>query len=650
MHHKSILGLLWMLSTVAFSQSRYHTDSMSMEHLDRGLVAVRQSEDSVVVSWRLLNEDPKMVLFDLYADDSLIVSNTIKTYISLPTQGLDFSHPNTFKVVAKAQRGLIIDRSKEATYSLPADAPMGYIDIPLNKPADAGEGTPFQCQYAANDCSVADVDGDGQLEIIVKWNPSNAHDNSHDGYTGHVLVDCYSLTPLPDRAEGDSSLSHFKWRIDLGRNIRAGAHYTQIMAYDLDGDHKAEVVMKTADGTIDGLGNVIGDSTANYVNENGKIMSGPEYLTVFSGETGQALYTTDYVPDRGEPGLWGDSKANRSERYLAGVGYLGNSTTVRHGKKDYPVLLPSVIMCRGYYTRTTLVAWDWDGKELKQRWFFDSYEGAELKRQDTKMVVSKEGPWGAYSKQGNHSLIVADVDMDGFDEIIYGSCTIDHDGKGLYSTGLGHGDAMHLGPMLPNDNRLYVWQCHETMNQGCTLRDARTGKIIHQVMMDGDCGRCMAGDIDPTNPGYEMWSIHTKGILNYKGEVIANPKGLTFNMGIYWDGDIYRELLDRTSITKYNWVDKTIDRLVRFEGVHSNNGTKANPSLVGDILGDWREEVLFPTLDNKHLRIFVTPYPTAHRIPTLLQNVVYRHSLTIQNVGYNQPTQMNHILKTNILR
>ena len=646
MHHKLIIGLLWMLSTVAFSQSRYHTDQMSMEALDRGLVALRPTEDSIVVQWRLLNEDPEAVMFDLFADDSLIVSNTTKTRISLPTEGLDLSHLYTFKVVAKAQRGLILDRLKEATCTLLADAPRGYINIPLNKPDDAGIGTPYQCRYSANDCTVADVDGDGQLEIILKWDPSNAHDNSHDGYTGHVLVDCYSLTPLPERAGADSTLSHFKWRIDLGRNIRAGAHYTQIMAYDLDGDHKAEVVMKTADGTIDGQGTVIGDSSANYVNEKGKIMSGPEYLTVFSGETGEALYTTNYVPVRGEPGLWGDSKANRIERYLAGVGYLGNTTTMKHGNKDYTMQLPSVIMCRGYYTRIALVAWDWDGQELKQRWFFDSYEGAELKQKDTKMVVVKEGPWGAYSKQGNHSLIVADVDMDGYDEIIYGSCTIDHNGKGLYSTGLGHGDAMHLAPMLPNDDHLYLWQCHETLNQGCTLRDARTGQIIRQVPFEGDCGRCMAGDIDPTNPGYEMWSIHTNGILNAKGEIIANPRGLSYNMGIYWDGDVLRELLDRTTISKYNWVDKTIDRVTRFEGVHSNNGTKAVPALVGDILGDWREEVIFPTLDNRNLRIFVTPLPTPHRFPTLLQNVVYRNSITIQNVGYNQPTQMNQILKT----
>ena len=606
MNKFSILSLLlWTLSTAVFSQSSYNLEKMSRESLDRGLIAMRQTEDTVSVTWRLLREDPDDVLFDVFVDSQCLIQNTRYTYLKTAC-GLDFSKPHTFQVKAHAGKKQAVEsRLREATYVLPANAPIGYLDIPLDRPEDGWFDFNTSYSYTPNDCSVGDVDGDGQLELIVKWDPSNSHDNSHNGYTGNVYIDCYEIT-------GPSGL---KWRIDLGPNIRAGAHYTQFMVYDLDGDGKAEIVMKTADGTIDGQGNVIGDSAAFWVNENGHILDGPELLTVFSGETGQALFTTDYVPGRGEPGLWGDRKGNRSERYLAGVGYFGNE---RNGQ-----LLPSVVMCRGYYTRATLVAWDWDGKELKQRWFFDSFADG----------------WSDYSGQGNHSLHVIDVDADGLDEVIYGSCTIDHNGQGLYSTKLGHGDAMHVSCFLPDDDRIMLWQCHEVKGTGSTYRDARTGEILFQIPFVGDCGRCMAADIDPTNKGMEMWSICTDGIRDVNGRKIASPKRLSQNMGNWWDGDLLRELLDKTYITKYNWKTRQIELLTSFLGVSSNNGTKSVPCLQGDILGDWREEVLLRSTDNEHIYLFMTPYSTEYRFNSFLQDIPYRLGLAVENVGYNQPTQ-----------
>ena len=593
--------LLWSISTAVFSQSAYSLDKMSVEKLDRGLIAMRQSEDSVSVSWRLSREDPDNVLFDLWVDGKCVIKNTKYTYLMLACDG---TKEHRFEVQAHAGKSqkAIAERLQKASYTLPANAPIGYLDIALNRPEDYWLDVNNSCSYSPNDCAVGDVDGDGQLELIVKWDPSNSHDNSHNGFTGNVYIDCYEIT-------GPSGL---KWRIDLGPNIRAGAHYTQFMVYDLDGDGKAEIVMKTADGTIDGEGNVIGDSTACWVNENGHIMDGPELLTVFGGETGRALYTTDYVPGRGAPGLWGDNRGNRSERYLAGVGYFGHE---KDGKR-----LPSVLMCRGYYTRTALAAWDWDGSELKQRWFFDSYADG----------------WQDYSGQGNHSLHVIDVDTDGFDEIIY---TIDHDGKGLYSTKLGHGDAMHVTCFMPDDDRLQVWQCHEVKGTGSTYRDARTGEIFFQIPFADDCGRCMAADIDPTNKGVEMWSICTDGIRNVKGEKIANPKRLSQNMGNWWDGDLLRELLDKTYITKYNWKTQKIELLTSFLGVTSNNSTKSVPCLQGDILGDWREEVLLRSNDNEHIYLFLTPYTTEYRFNCFLEDIPYRLGLVVENVGYNQPTQ-----------
>ena len=435
------------------------------------------------------------------------------------------------------------------------------------------------------------------------------------------------------------------WRIDMGKNVRAGAHYTQFMVYDLDGDGCAEIVMKTSDGTVDGQGNVIGDANADYREKGdtitpnparqrpanvqrrpngdkrpprkmtprnqGRILTGNEYLTVFSGLTGKAMQTIDYVPQRGRLEDWGDNRANRADRYLAAVAYLDG-------------LRPSVIMCRGYYTRAVLAAFDWDGKELKQRWVFDT----------------KQPGNEAYEGQGNHNLRVADVDGDGFDEIVYGQCAIDHDGTGLYSTGMNHGDAMHLTKFSPDMEGYQVWGCHENRKDGTSFRDAATGKVIFQVKCPKDVGRCMAADIDPNNPGVEMWSWETNGLRNIKGEVI-NPelKGFSANMGLWWDGDLLRELLDAARVSKYNWNTGMSDVVTRFEGCQWNNGSKSNPCLSGDIIGDWREDVLTRTQDSKELRLYVSPIPTDYRINCLMEDIPYRLSVATENVGYNQPPQ-----------
>ena len=325
--------------------------------------------------------------------------------------------------------------------------------------------------YNANDASIGDVDGDGEYEIILKWEPSNARDNAHDGFTENVYFDCYKLS-------GEKL-----WRINMGKNIRAGAHYTQFMVYDLDGDNKAEIVMKTADGTVDGQGNILGDKDADHRNEVGRILSGPEYLTVFEGLTGKALKTVDYIPARGNPGEWGDTRGNRSDRFLACVAYLDG-------------VHPSVVMCRGYYTRTVLAAFDFKNGELTSRWVFDSDEKGNK----------------AYAGQGNHNLRVGDVDGDGCDEIIYGSCAIDNDGKGLYSTRMGHGDAMHLTAFDPSSRQLQVWDCHENKKDGSSFRDAATGKVIFQVKSNIDVGRCMAADIDPNSKRVVMCSIASQVI------------------------------------------------------------------------------------------------------------------------------------------
>ncbi|MBO5351047.1 MAG: DUF4450 domain-containing protein [Alistipes sp.] len=413
------------VATSISAQPNYDYSRLQREKLGRGVVAVRENPSEVALSWRYLSSDPIQTTFNIYRNGQKIAEVPASTGTfyrdNYPT---DSEACYTVKAVVDG----VEQEQLAGQYTLPANAPIGYIDIPLQKPADGVTPAGDSYSYGANDASIGDVDGDGEYEIILKWNPSNAHDNAHDGYTGNVLFDCYRLT------------GELLWRIDLGHNVRAGAHYTQFMVFDLDGDNRAEVVMKTSDGTVDGTGKVIGDASADYREKGftsaefpgrtprnqGRILTGNEYLTVFNGLTGAAMKTIDYAPTRGNLADWGDTRANRSDRFLACVAYLDG-------------VHPSVVMCRGYYTRTVLAAFDWDGKELKERWIFDSN------------TAGNED----YAGQGNHNLRVGDVDGDGCDEIIYGSCAIDHNGKGLYSTRMGHGFVMEVtGERMPADVQL----------------------------------------------------------------------------------------------------------------------------------------------------------------------------------------------------
>lgn len=594
--------LIMVAGLTALAQPKYDYSLLSTEKLDRGVVAVRQADGRAFISWRTLMTDPKSAAFDVYRNGQKL------NQAPLTKGGTWFIDDNptdgaVYEVRCEMEEGrgkkedishLTSSISHQPSSISPLPSAIGYLPIPLQKPDE---------MHTANDASVADVDGDGQYEIILKWDPWNAHDNSHDGMTGPTLLDCYRLN------------GERLWRIDLGQNIRSGAHYTPFIVYDLDGDGKAELMVKTADGTRDAKGTVIGDSLADYRNPAGRILTGPEYISVFNGLTGAVMDTKPYIPERGDVNSWGDNRGNRSERYLAAVGYFGGRT-------------PSAVFCRGYYTRSVLAAWDWDGHELKQRWVFDT----------------NDAPWASYAGQGNHNLRVADVDGDGWDEITYGSMAVDHDGKGLYNTGMGHGDAIHL-IADHKDGQLYIWDCHENKRDGSDLRNAKTGEVVFQVKSSTDVGRAMAADIDPTNPGTEMWSIDSRGVRNMKGEVIdhINPRGLSINFGIWWDGDLLRELLDRSAVSKYDWQSNSMTVLQRLDG-QFNNGTKQNPCLSADILGDWREEVITRNRESTELRIYVSTIPTDYRINCLMQDIPYRLSVATENVGYNQPPETGFYL------
>ena len=578
------------------------------EYLDRAPSAIA-ADAGVLVSWRMLGTDPDAVAFHVYRDGARITDEPIADSTNL----LDES--------GTAESQYFVTKVLDGVETTETD-PFGvwstpYFSVPLDKPADAytKDGQPYS--YSANDTSVGDIDGDGTYELFVKWYPSNAKDNSQAGYTGNVYLDAYRL-------DGTRL-----WRIDLGQNVRAGAHYTHFMVYDLDGDGRAEVTMKTGDGTVDGVGQPIGNAAADHRNSSGYVLTGPEYLTVFDGGTGRAIDTIDYVPARGDVGAWGDTYGNRVDRFLAGVAYLD-------GEK------PSVLFSRGYYTRTVVAAYDFDGEQLVERWVIDSNE---------------EGAEGLYG-QGNHSLAVADVDVDGKDEIIFGSATIDDDGELLYSTGLGHGDAQHTSDLDPSRPGLEVFSAHEDMgsagNRGATMRDARTGEILWDIPATQDTGRAASGDIDPRHAGAEAWAIGGDASWNSPvgqlksagGELIAENIPAA-NFLAWWDGDPLREIVDHDwdaaanqgvpTIAKWNWETESADVLLRDEGARSNNSTKGTPNLQADLFGDWREEIAWRSADSSELRIYATDQPTDLRIRTLMHDSQYRTAIAWQNTGYNQP-------------
>lgn len=601
---KQALALCAALSLGVAAQT--YAAPRQMENLSRGLVSANVG-NGMLVSWRLLGTDAPDTEFNLYRDGTKIATiagNAATNY--LDAAGKTTSKYTVAAVTkgtegAKSGLSFVFDQTKgSGNISVP------YKTIKVQQPGKQTMPDGSTCTYEANDISVGDLDGDGELELVLKWYPSNAKDNSQSGYTGSTILDAYKL-------DGTRL-----WRIDLGKNIRSGAHYTQFMVYDLDGDGKAEVAMKTSDGSVDGKGKVIGDKSKDYRTNTGTIMSGNEYLTVFNGQTGAEITTIDYVPGRSVTSNWGDKYGNRSERMLAAIAYLDG-------------VHPSLIMCRGYYTNAYVVAYDFDGKQLKQRWYHKSERGGQ----------------GIHG-EGNHNLSVADINGDGKDEIVYGSAALKSDGTLLYRTGLGHGDAIHVTDLDPDMAGLETWDVHEDKNVAYSdeMRD-KNGKIIFGTKQVGkDNGRGMAADIDADNRGFEMWSSVSGGIFNCKGKKISTTRP-SMNFRIYFDGDLQDELLDGTTITKWDTKGKKLNTYFNASGVnnsYTNNGTKNNPGLVADILGDWREEMIFRSSDASKITIFSTPVKTDYRLYTLMHDFHYRVSIAWQNVAYNQPPHAGYYL------
>ncbi len=596
------------ISTVSVGQ-RY------MENLDRGVFAVRQDDKKIFVSWRMLGTEPDDVAYNLYRTTDngkakLLNTKPLTTVTFFIDSLADLSKSNAWYVKAILNRK---EQDASKTFTLTSNTPIQqYLAVPLKTPPG----------YTPNDASVGDLDGDGEYEIVIHMT-SKGRDNSQKGITDEPILHAYKLNGT------------LLWSINLGKNIREGAHYTQFMVYDLDGDGIAEVACKTSDGTVDASGKVIGDSTADFRNADGYILKGPEYLTIFSGLTGEALATTNYIPPRhpqtSDPTpdqlkqVWGDGYGNRVDRFLACIAYLDG-------------VHPSLVMARGYYTRTVLSAWNWRDGKLSHVWTFDS-DASEENR--------------PFRGQGNHNLSVADVDNDGKDEIIYGACVFDDNGKGLQSTGLGHGDALHVSDLDPERPGLEIFDIQERFDDaGMHFRDARTGEVLWRKASikageDGEGpGRGNSFDIDPRYKGNECWvkGAGLKGLYSAKGEKITDDEPASCNFAAWWDGDLLSEILDKNRIFKWDWNTSTLKPILVASECSSNNGTKSTPALSADLFGDWREEVIWRTTDNQALHIYTTTIPTTYRFTTLMHDPVYRLGIAWQNVAYNQPPHVGYFL------
>ncbi len=606
--------------TGVFKGSNY-SSSLYKENLNRGFVAINQGDGCVSLSWRYLPEDSVNRSFDIYC-----LSNNKEVKVNQePLQKSTF-YIDSVSDVNLVSKYLLKDASNHqllGSYIITIDNySKPYLSIPMQ--AIPGDD---HWRYSPNDASIGDLDGDGSYEIILK-RENSGRDNSHSGVcNGGSIIEAYKLDGT------------FLWRVDLGINIRQGAHYTQMVVYDFNEDGKSELVVKTAEGTQFADGQIIGDvnqdGITDYVDKDpdsptyGKIMKGPEFFSVIDGETGIELARADYIP-RGTPNEYGDTRGNRVDRFLAGAGYFDG----QH---------PSILLCRGYYAKTVMQAWDYRNGKLTQRWQFST--------------TDNNGQYKDYEAQGNHNLAIGDVDADGKDEITYGACMIDDDGSGAYNTKLGHGDAIHLTDIDIERPGFEVWDCHEHVptRAGSELRDACTGDLIWGIPSYEDVGRAMAADIDPRFKGLEVWTTHSGGVYTAKGELISQNTP-SINFGIWWDGDLNRELLDGSGvfhrefvgITKWNGDGVETLPLPDSEDLAANNWTKGNPCLSADIIGDWREEVIARTKDNREIRIYMTPYQTPYRFHSLMTDVMYRWSVLTQNIAYNQPPQLGYYLGSDL--
>jgi autotransporter-associated beta strand protein len=592
------------------------------DKLDRGLVAIKTS-NGVFCSWRVNAEEYYDVTYNLYRNGVKVNDQPLSVSNYTDVSG---STTDTYTV-----RPVVKGKEQSSTETAAKVLDNDYVEIAKPKRLSNDGKTDVTDVYQPNDATIADVDGDGQMELIVKQIcTTDDPKNKPDG-------------PDFDRIEVFKLNGQLLWWIDCGPNLCDFQHNeTNIAAYDWDGDGKAECIMRAADGTTihtaTGKTIVIGDKTKNYRADcqNGSmseyfVHSGSEFLLYMNGQTGEPYQIgpsehpdyMDYPLKRLEDGetdlkkAWGDGYGHRSSKNFFGAPYLD-------GHK------PSIFLARGIYTRHKMIALDVDpaSHQLTTRWRWNC-----------------NTPGSAWYGQGYHNYSIADVDWDGRDEICFGSMVIDDNGKGLSTTGLGHGDAQHVGNFDPYRHGQEIFACNEDAPSN-NYRDATTSKIYYRLAGGSDDGRSMMGNFTDKVPGAIGSSGHDTPVSAVTAKHIGDSRNdFDLNFRIYWDGDLLEETLNGTEVRnstfrihKYGAGDiKTLD------GSLSNNDTKATPCFQGDIFGDWREEVVARTADNK-IRIYTTTDPTEYRNCTLLSDKQYRNAMVWQMNGYNQPPHVSYFL------
>ena len=623
------------------------------EDLNRGLIAVPAKDGGILVSWRYLGTDSASLTYTLSKNGTKLADVTDTT--------------NYVDKDGKAGDEYTLTVGDETTAVKAWD--KEYMSIPVKK-YDKGN-------YIVDDASVGDLDGDGEYEIIVRRTPKDYFNQLQVDEATKKVIDTREAYPLVEAYEMDGT---HMWTLDIGKN-EANEIDVNFLVYDFDGDGKAEVVMRSYDGMTDGKGNKIGVADADYVQSLQKqkdrqyLAEGNEYLSVFDGQTGEEVARTELLPKRDPLSSWSSKYTDtsrltkRASHYLLSTAYLNGET-------------PSIVMLRGAWDAVKLAAWDYKDGKFTELWQYDSGN-----------TQTDDNMYNA----GYHSMAAADIDFDGRDEILSGAGAIDDDGKFMYATyadvngtkiKLCHGDAFDAAKMTPDYDGYYIWACHETkeLPANIDLHDARTGQVLYGFNKPKDTGRARSADIDPTSKGWEVWGSTGTPLMSYDGKQLVSGVAeelqpmlegetlkllsgetlgdgwntfryrdtdgefkkdeetgqvlsgtLPMNFKAFWDGDLLSELVDSTTISKYNWNDKCVDTIYEAFGCASNGGTKAVPCLVADIFGDWREEIIWRDANNTELRIYATPYKTEYKIPTLMHDITYREAVAWQNNHYNQP-------------
>lgn len=624
---------------------------------------------SALISWRLLLTDPANIGFDIYksedgGEEVKLNEEPITKTTCWVDKDIDPAKVNYYRVTLANQEETLCD------YTFTSEmATKFYREIVLR--SDVPD---VALTYAPDDIQLGELDGDGELEIVVKREP---YDGANQGgwRNGTTLLEAYKMDGT------------FLWRIDLGVNIRSGSHYTSYILYDFDGDGLCEIAFRSSEGTKFPNGRIITDEHG-FVNDYrlrdtngtgwysgkslhstaGLIMEGPEYISICRGFDGCEITRTPNIPRGHEDeskvsraqywdSYWGDDYGNRMDRFFIGAAYLDGIPDETTGIRKSN---PSLIISRGIYKNWQVWALDLQGNQLVNRWKFDT--------------ADHSSKWLAMC---SHCFRVADLDGDGKDEILYGSAAIDDNGGELWCTGNGHGDCLYVGKFIQNRKGLQIVACFEESRdyegQGhgyaCQVIDARDGSLItgHAQGLpqnESDIGRCIVADVDSDNPDFEYWSSAQQGMLSCNGGKLVSSSyptgiggGVMYNAAIYWSGQSTREMYDRACITSYkenpDMNKSNKNRLIYFGHYGSNDGnhdSKYNPCYYGDFLGDYREEVILGSSDYRSIYIFSTNHPTTHRLRHLMTDHNYDMSQAMQNMGYNQGTNLGYYVGAETLK